>query len=181
MKIGLSISVLLFIIIIPSASALTFDSPRILLDGNSVQQIDINTQVQFQAHLTSDSEVVQPFVFVTTVNDSKGDFISEAWISTAIKPGKTLYPELSWIPEQPETYTIILGIYDNLESGNQLASPLFLILEVTGEPVIDPILALQEENQLLKERITELEKQIDNLNQIIMEQLNVIYTWILGQ
>jgi len=43
--------------------------------------------------------------------------------------------------------------------------------QVEGELPIDPILALQEENRLLKEKIIELEKIIDDLNQITMEQL----------
>ena len=42
--------------------------------------------------------------------------------------------------------------------------------QVEGELPIDPTLALQEENRLLKEKIIELEKIIDDLNQIIMEQ-----------
>jgi len=40
---------------------------------------------------------------------------------------------------------------------------------------------LQEENRLLKEKIHELEQQIKDLNQLLREQLRVIYEWIIGR
>lgn len=38
---------------------------------------------------------------------------------------------------------------------------------------------LEQENRELKEKINQLEKKIDDLNQILKEQLRVIYEWVL--
>lgn len=40
---------------------------------------------------------------------------------------------------------------------------------------------LQEENRQLKQRVHELEKKIEELNQLLIEQLRVIYEWILNR
>ena len=40
---------------------------------------------------------------------------------------------------------------------------------------------LQRENSNLRSQIAELENTIDNLNAIIMEQVKVIYDWVLGK
>jgi len=40
---------------------------------------------------------------------------------------------------------------------------------------------LQEENRFLKEKIHELEQQIKDLNQLLREQLRVIYEWIINR
>jgi len=40
---------------------------------------------------------------------------------------------------------------------------------------------LQEENRKLKVQVSVLEVQVANLNAIVMEQLNVIYEWVIGR
>ena len=106
----------------------------------------------------------------------------------ALKTGETIQQEMSWQPKTPDNYQIIFELVDRFDEITLLASPLFLTLEVEGDPVLTPIEILQSENdelklqiQTLEAKILDLQKQIDNLNQLVMEQLNVIYTWIVGQ
>ncbi len=40
---------------------------------------------------------------------------------------------------------------------------------------------LNQENDMLKTKISELEKTIQNLNALVMEQLNVIYEWVVNR
>jgi len=40
---------------------------------------------------------------------------------------------------------------------------------------------LNQENDVLREKISELEKTIKNLNALVMEQLNVIYEWVVNR
>ncbi len=187
MNITLYTSVLLFVLVIPQVSALTFDSPRIVDDeGISVLKIDTNTIIHFQARLLEDDGIEQPYVFVRTVNDDHGNFVAESWITGALEIGETIHQSSVWIPEKPGNYQIILEIVDSLENRKLLTSPLFLTLEVEGEPVLTPLEELQLENeelklqiQTLEAQILELQNQIDRLNEVLMEQLKIIYTWIL--
>ena len=48
-----------------------------------------------------------------------------------------------------------------------------------GDPVLTPLEELQLENEQLKLQTIDLQNQIDMLNQIIMEQIKVIYDWVL--
>ena len=43
------------------------------------------------------------------------------------------------------------------------------------------IAELEEENEQLREQIVQLEEHIENLNAMLMEQLKVIYEWILNR
>jgi len=38
---------------------------------------------------------------------------------------------------------------------------------------------LQQENALLQSQISQLQKRIDDLNAIVLEQLKVIYEWVI--
>ena len=181
---------ILFGIIFISMSGLVFaQNPEIIFtDGRivndfsqSVTNTETNIRIVIQAEITNGKSITQSYVYIITIKDQNGNIIWDSQTNSGVHSGKTKLLEAGWVPEIPGMFDITLEVFDSLESGKSLANPLFLTLEVTGEPVVDPILVLQEENQLLKERITELEKQIDNLNQLVMEQLNVIYTWILGQ
>lgn len=186
-----------------------FTNPEIVDSfGNPLTRIPVGERVVFSAVIDNDQSTVLVIAFGGVITNSEGILKKVDWITNSLNPNQSLSPTLSWIPDTSGNYmislelwnnpserdllaqslTLELEVFDGLQNGNSLTNPLFLTLGDEGDPFLTPLeesqleaVNLKLQIQTLEAQILDLQNQIDNLNQIIMEQINVIYTWILAR
>ena len=92
--------------------------------------ISVDKQVQIVADVTNSQEKIQPFAYLVQIQDENDVTISLAWLTGSLSPKQMLSPALSWIPENPGTYTVTIFVWESIDNPDALSPPLVLQLEV---------------------------------------------------
>ncbi len=92
--------------------------------------ISVDKQVQIVADVTNSQEKIQPFAYLVQIRDENDVTISLAWLTGSLSPKQMLSPALSWIPENPGTYTVTIFVWESIDNPEALSPPLVLQLEV---------------------------------------------------
>jgi len=92
--------------------------------------ISVDKQVQIVADVTNSQEKIQPFAYLVQIRDENDVTISLAWLTGSLSPKQMLSPALSWIPENPGTYTVTIFVWESIHNPEALSPPLVLQLEV---------------------------------------------------
>jgi hypothetical protein len=92
--------------------------------------ISVDKQVQIVADVTNSQEKIQPFAYLVQIQDENDATISLAWLTGSLSPKQMLSPALSWIPENPGTYTVTIFVWESIDNPEALSPPLILQLEV---------------------------------------------------
>jgi len=92
--------------------------------------ISVDKQVQIVADVTNSQEKIQPFAYLVQIRDENDVTISLAWLTGSLFPKQMLSPALSWIPENPGTYTVTIFVWESIDNPEALSPPLVLQLEV---------------------------------------------------
>ena len=106
------------------------ESPRLVnAFGNPVfEHVNVNQQVQVSADITNKQEVIQSFIFILQIKDEAGAIRSLNWITGVINPGQSFSPALSWIPDEPGTFTARVFLWEDMNEADALSPPAEIII-----------------------------------------------------
>ena len=107
-------------------------NPRIVDSyGNATAgPVKVGQQIEITGKLANGSGCVQPFAYITQIQDSNGVTLSLSWITGTLAVGQSLTPGQSWIPTSPDTYTVQIFTWDSLDNPNALAPSLSIAIYV---------------------------------------------------
>ncbi len=98
--------------------------------GEQLNEILVDEQVLVVADVTNALDTQQPFVYIVQIEDQDGVIVSLGWIEGSLSPNQRLSPALSWIPQNPGTYTITVFVWEAIVNPSALSPTLQMEIEV---------------------------------------------------
>ena len=93
--------------------------------------ISVDQQIQIVADLTNSQDKIQSFAYLVQIQDEDNVTVSLAWLTGSLSPKQMLSPALSWIPENPGTYTATIFVWESIDNPEALSPPLVLQMKVS--------------------------------------------------
>ena len=101
---------------VPSVDKAPASEP-VLVDsfGKDISEVFVGDQILVQSEVTNSQNKKQPFVYILQVKDSDGITESLSWISAELPANDSLKVAQSWLPSQPDEYTVEIFVWDSLK------------------------------------------------------------------
>lgn len=108
----------------PLERALT-DEPQIINSADkgmiSVTELDTGDTAKIRTAITNHENTNIQFAYITQVKNSDNIVVSLSWIRSELRANETMPAESTWIPESPDTYTIELFVWNDVDNPEALS------------------------------------------------------------
>ena len=92
--------------------------------------VSVDQQVQIVADVSNSQEKIQPFAYIVQIQDENNVTVTLSWLTGALSAKQTFSPALSWIPEDPGSYTATIYVWKSINNPEALSPPLSLEINV---------------------------------------------------
>lgn len=100
--------------------------------GEAVSQnINTHQQVQVQTDVTNKQNTPQNFVYIVQILNEDKVVLKLTWISASLNPHQTLSPAISWVTDNPGTYTAEIYVWDSVKDAYALTPPIEITIIVS--------------------------------------------------
>ncbi len=100
--------------------------------GESVSQnINTHQQVQVQTDVTNKQNVPQNFAYIVQILNEDKVTLKLTWFAATLNPHQTLSPAISWVTDNPGTYTAEIYVWDSIKEAYALTPPIELKIIVS--------------------------------------------------
>ena len=111
---------------VPASSMGVFDK-----DGNQVDKLNIDQQVQIRSDIANPSTLNQTFAYIVQIQGKNGFIESLGWLSGVLGPSQAFSPSVSWIPTRAGNYTVTVFVWNSINNPDALSPPIstdFIVL-----------------------------------------------------
>lgn len=98
--------------------------------GNTITSSQSGEQVQIVCSLQNRSFSKLPFSYIVQIQNQNGTSVYLSWIEGTMTPKQNLKPSLSWIPQDPGTYTIWVFVWESVQNPTALSAPISMDMEI---------------------------------------------------
>ena len=99
--------------------------------GIIVEEPKTEQQLQISAEIKNAQSYEQPFAYLVQVKNSKGIVISLSWFEGSLVTGQQLEVSQSWVPTEPDTYSVETFVWKSITNPFPLAKPITSAYKVT--------------------------------------------------
>ena len=99
--------------------------------GNSLDTVSIDQQVQISADLVNGQNKEQQFAYLVQIQDGNGVTVSLAWITGSLTVGQSFSPSLSWIPTEAGAYEVSAFVWESIDTPTALSPPISTTVNVS--------------------------------------------------
>jgi|GEM_PF-4976317 len=91
------------------------------VNGKVLSVAKIGQQVIVSTSIKNMLEVHQDYVYIVKINDDNGVTVLLAWKSNSISPLAISKPSITWMPEDPDIYSIEIFVWSNMQKPEPLS------------------------------------------------------------
>jgi YVTN family beta-propeller protein len=108
-------------------------NPQILDNrGDTISSSNVGDQIHIVTELQNLSFHKQSFAYLVQIKNQDGVTVSLSWINGTMTSKQSLKPSLSWIPQEPDTYTITIFVWESITNPTALSPTHELEITVNG-------------------------------------------------
>ena len=98
--------------------------------GEQINQVLVDKQVQIVADVTNALDTQQQFVYIVQIEDQDGVVVSLGWLQGSLSPNQRLSPALSWTPQNTGIFTATVFVWEAIDNPSALSHTLQTEIDV---------------------------------------------------
>jgi len=100
-------------------------------NGNVLDKVLVNQQVQLASDIANKQNIDQPFAYLVQIQDNNGITLSLSWITGTLSANQNLSLSESWMPKTSGAYTAQIFVWQSIVNPGALSPPLVLQIPIT--------------------------------------------------